>query len=559
MNYLRNNHLFSFLSSIHVLFKHKSYILFICFFILYSTYFSFSQEIINSPEEEYYDFLALQGLIVKPTLNYRTLSDSVWEVPNSLNHVWINNHLSSKIFFRENTSYRIYGPNLYNSYNSTVPYGQYDNLLWQGRGLNSFLSAGLRLELYGFEFTFKPEVSFSENQSFTILPSNYDSPYGYFWGYGHNIGIDYPQRFGNKSFFNFGFGDSEIRYTYKQFTIGFGTQNIWLGPAYVNPMLHSNNAPPYPKVDIGFRKIHVYTPFYNFDIGDIEARLWTGYLSESAYFDNDNTNNHNMIHGLALAFAPSFIPGLTLSANRTCLVKWKLENLRYILPAKANTYVGVADAGEDQKASLAFSWLFTEVGLELYGEIAKDDYSGAGFIVYPFHSIGYTVGLQKLLDFFPSEKIYGKLNIEINSLEMSQDFQFQWPYSFYFHYQVTQGYTNRGQILGNGYSPGGNSQYVSYSIFYPKGMTKVYIHRFNPDNNYIYKDTIGTENKEDASIKFNSWKTYFIYGFNSSIYIDKNTLLNIGFDILNIDNLLYYFDNTDISNFHIYFGINYYL
>jgi hypothetical protein len=519
----------------------------------------FAQEALKSIQEEYYDTLALNGVIQRPTLNYQTLSDSVWDTSNVSSDIWYNNNLGKKQHINDYISYRIYGPSLFSSYNSAVPFGQNDSLLWQGKGLNTSLSGGIRIEGYGFEITFKPEVVYSQNLPFDTLPSNTDSEYGYFWGYGPNVGIDNPQRFGDSAFFDWSFGDSEIRYTLHNWTVGFGTQNIWLGPAYLNPILHSNNAAPYPKVDLGLRKSPFYIPVWNYYLGDIEARIWTGYLTESDYFDNDSSNDHNMLHGLSLAFSPSFIPGLTLSANRTCLVKWKLENLRYILPAKANTYVGVADAGEDQKASLAFSWLFTEVGLELYGEIAKDDYSGAGFIVYPFHSIGYTVGLQKLLDFFPSEKIYGKLNIEINSLEMSQDFQFQWPYSFYFHYQVTQGYTNRGQILGNGYSPGGNSQYVSYSIFYPKGMTKVYIHRFNPDNNYIYKDTIGTENKEDASIKFNSWKTYFIYGFNSSIYIDKNTLLNIGFDIVNIDNLLYYFDNTDISNFHIYFGINYYL
>ena len=37
-----------------------------------------AQEALKSVEEEYYDFLSLQGTVEKPTLNYRTLSDSVW-------------------------------------------------------------------------------------------------------------------------------------------------------------------------------------------------------------------------------------------------------------------------------------------------------------------------------------------------------------------------------------------------------------------------------------------------------------------------------------------------
>lgn len=42
--------------------------------------FLHAQEALKSLEEEYYDFLFLQGLTERPTLGYRTLSDSVWSV-----------------------------------------------------------------------------------------------------------------------------------------------------------------------------------------------------------------------------------------------------------------------------------------------------------------------------------------------------------------------------------------------------------------------------------------------------------------------------------------------
>ena len=37
-----------------------------------------AQEALKSTEEEYYDFLSLTGTVVRPTLGYRTLSDSRW-------------------------------------------------------------------------------------------------------------------------------------------------------------------------------------------------------------------------------------------------------------------------------------------------------------------------------------------------------------------------------------------------------------------------------------------------------------------------------------------------
>ncbi|MBR1722528.1 MAG: hypothetical protein IJ727_08645 [Treponema sp.] len=51
----------------------------ILFAAINSLFFSlFAQEALKSTEEEYYDFLSLQGIVERPTLGYRTLSDSEW-------------------------------------------------------------------------------------------------------------------------------------------------------------------------------------------------------------------------------------------------------------------------------------------------------------------------------------------------------------------------------------------------------------------------------------------------------------------------------------------------
>ena len=375
-----------------------------------------AQEALKSAEEDYYDFLSLQGLAHRPTLNYRTLSDGNWQLEGAAkegNHVWAANNLGTTFTLWQDSTpaenwfangllqgatLKVYGPDWYNSFNTAAPYGQNDGALWQGKGYNTSLTAGLRFEGYGFELTFKPQLSFSQNMSFDIMPSNTDSPYGYFWGYGKNVGIDAPQRFGDKPFFVYDWGDSEVRWSWHSFTVGFGTQSIWLGPAFMNPILHSNNAASYPKVDIGLRRQKVVLPWLNWYLGDIEARIWTGKLTESDYFDNDDSNNHNMIHGLAFAYAPSFVPGLTLFANRVCLVKWDWANLKYLWPKEENTHVGEKGAGEDQKMSLGFDWIFPQVGFEVYGEVGKDDYSSLK--VYPLRTIVYTVGLKKTFSIY---------------------------------------------------------------------------------------------------------------------------------------------------------------
>lgn len=532
-----------------------------------------AQEALKSAEEDYYDFLSLQGLANRPALNYRTLSDGQWRLEGEAaegSHVWAGNNLGTTFTLWQDASpaenwfargllqgidLKVYGPEWYNSYNTAAPYGQNDGALWQGKGYNTSLTAGIRFESYGFELTLKPQLSFSQNLSFDLMPSNTDSPYGYFWGYGKNVGVDAPQRFGDKPFFVYDWGDSEVRWTWHSFTVGFGTQAIWLGPASMNPILHSNNAPSYPKVDIGLRRQPVVLPWLGWYLGDVEARIWTGRLTESDYFDNDDSNNHNMIHGLALAYAPSFVPGLTLFANRTCLVKWDWANMKYIWPLEENTHVGEQGAGEDQKMSFGFDWVFPQVGFEVYGEVGKDDYSSIR--VYPLRTIVYTLGLKKTFTIYEKWQLYGQLNLEVNNNEMSHDFQFHWPYSFYYHHQITQGYTDRGQWLANAFSPGGNSQVLDFTVYYPKGKTRLSLKRTNPDNNYIYQHSIGTENKPEITEVNGQYKTLISVGLFSQYYITPSLSIHGGFEYVEFRHYFYWNDSSIHNNVLVQLGAKY--
>ena len=533
----------------------------------------FSQEALKSAEEDYYEFLSLQGLANRPALNYRTLSDGQWQLAGAAAagmHVWAGNNLGTTFTLWQDESpaenwfarglfqglaMKVYGPEWYNSFNTAAPYGQNDGALWQGKGYNTSLTVGIRFESYGFELTLKPQLSFSQNLSFDLMPSNTDSPYGYFWGYGKNVGVDAPQRFGDKPFFVYDWGDSEVRWTWHSFTVGFGTQAIWLGPASMNPILHSNNAPSYPKVDIGLRRQPVVLPWLGWYLGDVEARIWTGRLTESDYFDNDDSNNHNMIHGLALAYAPSFVPGLTLFANRTCLVKWDWANMKYIWPLAENTHVGEQGAGEDQKMSFGFDWVFPQVGFEVYGEVGKDDYSSIR--VYPLRTIVYTLGLKKTFTIYEKWQLYGQLNLEVNNNEMSHDFQFQWPYSFYYHHQITQGYTDRGQWLANAFSPGGNSQVLDFTVYYPKGKTRLSLKRTNPDNNYIYQHSIGTENTPEITEVNGQYKTLISVGLFSQYYITPSLSIHGGFEYVEFRHYFYWNDSSIHNNVLIQLGAKY--
>ena len=542
-------------------------ILFIIIFSLFSVSFIIAQEALKSTEEEYYDFLSLNGTAERPTLGYRTLSDSVWNVKDG-DHIWSGNNLGTTNIIWENSNaadnwfanglfqgvkYKIFGPEWFNSYNTAAPYGQNDGALWQGKGYNTALTGGVRLEGYGFELTFKPQISFMQNLEFDYIPGVYGDTHSYNW-----VGnVDLVQRYGDTSFWNYDWGDSEIRWTWNALTFGFGNQSPWLGPAELNPMLGSNNAASYTKFDAGLRKLNVTIPKINVDLGNIEGRIWVGKLQESDYFDKDPNNNNRMLVAMTASYEPSLVPGLTIGLNRIFLTYWRTENFKYILRlftlSKSNA---LASSGndEDQKFSLFAQWIFPQVGFKFYGEFGRDDFSTSEN-TNPYHTAIYTVGAQQSIPL--PFGLQSELLLEWNNFEMSQDFQLQWPYmGYYAHGFVKQGYTNKGQILGAGSGYFGNSQFVQYKVYYPKGYTAFQFQRQSPNNNSIYSKAVYTsaEYNSDFYLQwYSNFETYFYYGAESCFYINSDFYItaNIAYIRIHCPN---YVKNTQSQS--CYFAID---
>jgi hypothetical protein len=502
-----------------------------------------AQEALKSIEEDYYDFLSLKGLMERPALNYRTLSDSVWNIADGTEHPWLGQNLGTWYNLFGDFRLRVYGPELLMSGNTAYPYGQNDGVLWQGRGFNALFMGGVRFEGYGIELTLLPHLAFSQNVEFDIIQpaysgmdfSNKAEEYGYYgvWG------IDAPQRFGDKPFFDWDFGDSEIRYTWKTLTIGFGTQAIWLGPAQLNPIIHSNNAPAYPKLDIGLRRQKIVIPRLGWYIGDIEFRAWWGYLSESDWFDNDRSNDHNLITGVSLAYSfPHFLKGLTIGVNRIMLSKWNKMNYASVFTLLwpfMDSSQGFGKDDEDQRASLTADYFLPVAGINIYFEWARNDYSpNIDYLIrYPFHTQGYTFGIKKFLSF--SNILKGEILLEITGLECSQDYDrvISWYSTFYAHQIITQGHTNRGQWLGAGVGTGGNSQYLGFKLYFPKGFGNLFIQRRNPDLDYTW--FIDSKKYTDVHIAERSIRAFLDIGISGLYYIIPN-LSVFGIFVFRIEN-----------------------
>lgn len=582
--------------------KLSAFTVFAAALLFFSIGAAYSQEALKSTEEEYFDFLSLLGLTERPALNYRTLSDSVWAIKETdtgnttaedsdteanadskaetINrsektpHPWQNNNLGTKKTLwkssSENTNWftnglkrsvalKIYGPEWFNSYNTAAPYGQNDGALWQGKGYNTSLTAGVRLEAYGFEVTVKPQVAFSQNLGFEIMPGVYGSEYSYFWA----GNIDLVQRYGDSSFWTFDWGDTELRWSWNTFTIGFGFQSPWLGPAWLNPMLGSNNSGTYPKFDIGLRRTKVTLPWLGWYIGDIEGRIWCGKLSESDYFDNDSSNDYRQLTGFSIAYSPAFLPELTFSINKISIARWDEKSIKYLNPFYDTNAV------EDQKCSFAVDLLFPAVGFEFYGELGLDDYNSRGF-ANPFHTAIYTIGAKKEISFFQKFSYFKKFNIrpeiifEWNNFEMSQDFQLQWHYmGYYSHGLIKQGYTQNGQIIGAGSGYFGNSQYLALRTYFSKGDITFFIHFNKPDTNYLNNKGIDTKEddwQKEGKKQHDQWgyyKAIRTFGCTANFFATKFLLISTNINGSWIINSAYKQQDKGFGNYYFSLSLKY--
>jgi len=536
--------------------------------VLLSALFTINaQEALKSIEEDYFDFLSLRGITEKPTLGYRTLSDNIWNFneitdflenedgsfskvitpgqENAIN-VWSKKNLGKTFTiwtpskpvenfitrgFKQGLFVKVYGPEWFGSVNSTVPYGWNDGALWQGKGFNTSLTTGIRAQGYGFEITFKPQLCWSQNLDYDYQPGVNGSKYSYWTN-----SIDLVQRYGDKSFFTFDWGDSEIRYSWHSLTFGFGTQNIWLGASYLNPMLGSNNAPGFPKFDIGLRKTEVIIPLpksKSLNIGTIEGRIWVGQLSESDYFDTNPDNNKRMVNGLSASYSPSFIPGFTIGLNRIFMSNWKKENLKYIYRLFTASRTNGCFTGEDEDQKFAFfaEWHFPKAGFTLYVEFGRDDFS-YDEESYPFHTAIYTIGAKQYIPL--PFNLKSQLTVEFNYFEMSQDFQLQWAYlGYYAHGSISQGYTNNGQVIGAGTGTFGNSLFIQYKVYYPKGYSLLRFHRHSPNNNSILSKAVSTA-ADTSSDFYSQWyqnfETYYTFGMETCFFFTKDFLATVGFN-----------------------------
>ncbi|HEY6006523.1 MAG TPA: capsule assembly Wzi family protein, partial [Anaeromyxobacter sp.] len=222
------------------------------------------------------------------------------------------------------------------------------------------------------------------------------------------------------------------------------------------------------------------------------ALIFWGRLERTPYIAG---GGRPLISGLAVTYEPRWIPRLYVGLGRYFVQPWGgLTLSKYLAvfePFEANGLTSrfgpTGDNPRDnQLASVFARWVFPAVGLEIYGEWAREDYNWSwwGTIREPDRSQAYLVGLQKT---FRAGSRLVRLHLELVDLQEMAGFGTAAGAPTYYVHGNDLGYTNRGQLIGAWIGPGADSQTLALDVFHAGGRIGGYLERVRRNDAYYWE------------------------------------------------------------------------
>jgi hypothetical protein len=382
-------------------------------------------------------------------------------------------------------------PMVFTSYNSGLPKGGNDGALWQGRGLNSTLSAGFEGNAGPLHFRFRPVIGYSQNvymdlSKYVVSPQRgswmranrnpYSTPF---------YNFDYVLRYGQDPLSWVDLGDSFLQLRFLGVYAGISNSRKWVGPALYHPLLTSYNAPGFKHIELG-----TYKPMNTF-IGSFEFNYFLGFLKKSEFYDELTDNRLNTFVNFGAVYSPSFIKGLSVGANRLFIESHPKDigilldrTVKVINPFFKETLIAIDPTlnaqPDNQMLSLFFRWAFPKNGFELYGEFGRNDNNVdlRDFRMQPDHDSAWLLGVVKSYDMGQHGLL--AVNYEVTNLEGSRNSYARGRGGlsrpdlvgvsgrWYAHHNRND-FTHDGQLLGSALGPGGNASTLRVDLFHPSG------------------------------------------------------------------------------------------
>lgn len=400
---------------------------------------------------------------------------------------------------------------IYNSLRSDSkrPYGSGEYGVIPARGMQSFLSTGIKANFSILYIQFQPEWVLAENKPFrgfsNIFSSEVIESRFLYW----NVG-DSPERFGNNSYNRFFLGQSSISLKYKAFELGVGSRNFWWGPGQWNSLIFSNNAPGFPYISLNTSK-----PAKTF-LGVFEGQVLIGRLESSglAATQNEDLNANfysplntdwRYLNGLMVSYTPKWIPTLSFGYTRTYQYynADRPNDLKGWLPilepmAKEKLFsngnsVIYDDRRQSQQIAVFGRYLVAKAKAEVYFQFGRRDHAlnWREFFLNPEHARAYQIGFLKIASLPETKKIL-QIRGEITHQQESVNRYLRYGYdlagslTWHTHGQV-RGFTNYGQAMGVGIGTGSNVQTLEISLVEDWKKLGILFERLENNQDFYYR------------------------------------------------------------------------
>ncbi|HEY5219830.1 MAG TPA: hypothetical protein VIJ16_08470, partial [Gemmatimonadaceae bacterium] len=380
---------------------------------------------------------------------------------------------------------RLIAPVVRLDYSNGVPDSRNDGEMWEGLGVNALVRVGFVFDQGIVHATVAPDVWYAQNRTFNFFrdTSGSRSPFSSNW-YLPPYSIDLPTRFGASSVIGASLGQSSLWATVHDADIGISNSSQAWGPGVRGQLLLSADAPGIPRVFV--RTNHPI---------DTRAGAWSGTafvgtLTESPFFDNNPANDLRTLSAWTLNWSPtdssSTVIGVAHASMRT----------GSIFGGAGHKLTGPSD----QMNSVYARVKAPDDGLRAWVEIAR-----AGglpgmhqFLTVPYQGIAYLVGAERAAKFRGGTLL---LTGEAADLEQPTDIRGQPTQDFYTSNDIPQGWTQRGQLLGDGIGPGANSQWVSLDWVTPTRSTGVFVERVRWNEDAFLRQYLPFLNRHDVTMR----------------------------------------------------------
>jgi len=448
--------------------------------------------------------------------------------------------------------------------NTHHPYGWNDGSMVQANGYQTQFSAGVFVKVGPLNIQLRPEYVYAENKKFQELNNTYF----------HNQ-IDLPERYGNGQYSKVSWGQSSVRLNAGPVSLGLSNENLWWGPGTRNSLLMSNNATGFKHFTLNTtRPINTY-------IGSFEAQVVAGRLEQSGIEpigSNVKPKDWRYLSGLVVTYQPKWVPNFYLGVERVYIVNRRdmgrsfsdyfpifdsTTKSAYVNPDGTNSE---ETSARDQYISFTARYVLPESKAEVYFEYGRNDHSYdlRDGLIEPEHSRAYIVGVRKLIPLNRPDE-YIQVGAEFTQMEEAPTRSTRDTPPWYVHYQVTDGYTNQGQVLGAGIGTGSNLQ--SLDVNWVKGLKKIGVtfERLVNNNDFFYRNVVATgdltqyNNRQwvDLSVAGNLAWTYKKFILNSQFTFIRSLNYHNNWKP-SVGNTSYWdWDRQDVNNVHLKVGILY--